>query len=146
MMKKLLLLTLMVICALAVVACNTPAETSTPQSQPSVESPVESEPIEESEPESEVASEPESEIESEVESEPVVVTYTITFEVSEGLTAPEAIVVEEGTIVTLPTHVGEFEVKKWINKATGEEFVGGAFTLCTNVTLVAFIPTETQPY
>ena len=145
-MKKLLLLTLMVICALAVVACNTPAETSTPQSQPSVESPVESEPIEESEPESEVASEPESEIESEVESEPVVVTYMITFEVPEGLTAPEAIVVEEGTIVTLPTHVGEFEVKKWINKATGEEFVGGAFTLCKNVTLVAVIPTETQPY
>ena len=149
MMKKLLLLTLMIICAIAVVACNTtPPATSTPQSQPPVESSeseesiVESQP--ESQPESEPASDPASDPESVVESTPIV--YTITFEVAEGLTAPAAIQVEEGDVVTLPTHVGEYQVKKWINKATGEEFVGGEFTLCENVTLVAVIPAETQPY
>ena len=158
-MKKLLLLTLMIICAFTVVACfNTTPSESTTQSQPSVESPgseesileseseITSEPESEitSEPESEIASEPESEITSEPDPEPVV--YTITFEVPEGLTAPAAIEVEEGDVVTLPTHVGEYEVKKWINKATGEEFVGGEFALGQDVTLVAVIPTETQPY
>ena len=161
-MKKLLLLTLMIICAFTVVACfNTTPSESTTQSQPSVESPgseesnlesepeITSEPESEitSEPESEIASEPESEIESEIESEPVVFVYTITFEVEmAGLVAPEAIFVIEGEVVTLPTYVGEYQVKKWINKETGEEFVGGEFTLCQDVTLVAVIPDETQPY
>ncbi len=142
-MKKLLLLTLMIICAFTVVACfNTTPSESTTQSQPSVESPGSEESNLESE--SEITSEPESEITSEPDPEPVV--YTITFEVPEGLTAPAAIEVEEGDVVTLPAYVGEYQVKKWINKATGEEFVGGEFTLCQDVTLVAVIPDETQPY
>ena len=153
-MKKLLLLTLMIVCALAVVACTTNPATSTPQNPPAVESPAESEEsTPESEPESEPESVPESEPESQPESEPESepdpepVVYTITFEVEmDGLTAPAAIEVEEGDVVTLPTHVGEYEVKEWINKATGEVFVGGEFTLCENVTLVAVIPTETQPH
>ena len=173
-MKKFLLLILTLICSISLAACYSNESTKESKEEPTsqeesvLESVVESEEslseeesVSEAESEESVSeaeseesvSEPESEEESaseaESESESVEATYTITFVVVTNMpnvTAPEALVVKEGDVVTLPTHVGEYKVECWINQATGEVFVGGEFTLCEDVTLVAVIPTETQPH
>lgn len=172
-MKKFLLLILTLICSISLAACYSNKSTKESKEEPTsqeesvLESVVESEEslseeesVSEAESEESVSeaeseesvSEPESEesaSEAESESESVEVTYTITFVVVTNMpnvTAPEALVVKEGDVVTLPTHVGEYKVECWTNQATGEVFVGGEFTLCEDVVLVAEISSEYGPY
>lgn len=172
-MKKFLLLILTLICSISLAACYSNKSTKESKEEPTsqeesvLESVVESEEslseeesVSEAESEESVSeaeseesvSEPESEesaSEAESESESVEVTYTITFVVVTNMpnvTAPEALVVKEGDVVTLPTYVGEYKVECWTNQATGEVFVGGEFTLCEDVVLVAEISSEYGPY